>query len=106
MTKDEAREVVYGMPYADWVAQNQTPADAAKQAEFAEAFRANVGGSRRSRGRGVQIWTLGKLTELQGSVNSSSPDVRRTVQGQVCPGRILIVGTGRAGFAGRGAAKE
>ena len=32
MTKDEAREVVYAMPYADWVAQNQTAADAAKQA--------------------------------------------------------------------------
>ena len=44
MSKDEARAVVYGMPYADWVAQNQTPANAAKQAEFAEAFAANVGG--------------------------------------------------------------
>lgn len=44
MTKDEARDVVYGMPYADWVAQNQTAADAAKQAAFADAFRANVGG--------------------------------------------------------------
>ena len=42
MTKDEAREIVYGMPYADWVAQNQTAADAAKQAEFAVAFAANV----------------------------------------------------------------
>ena len=44
LTKEEAREVVYGMPYGDWVAQNQTAADAAKQAAFAEAFRANVGG--------------------------------------------------------------
>ncbi len=44
LTKDEARDVVYGMPYADWVAQNQTAADATKQAAFAEAFRANVGG--------------------------------------------------------------
>ena len=43
MTKDEAREVVYGMPYATWVAQHQTPADEVKQAEFAAAFRANVG---------------------------------------------------------------
>jgi uncharacterized protein len=41
--KDEAREIVYGMPYGDWVAQHQTPADAEKQAAFAEAFRANVG---------------------------------------------------------------
>ena len=43
LSKDEAREVVYGMPYGDWVAQNQTAADAAKQAEFADAYRANVG---------------------------------------------------------------
>jgi hypothetical protein len=44
MTKDRAREIVYGMPYADWVAQNQTPADADKTAAFDAAFRANVGG--------------------------------------------------------------
>ena len=44
MTKDEAREIVYGMPYADWVAQNQTPADVDKTAAFDAAFRANVGG--------------------------------------------------------------
>lgn len=43
MTKDEARADYYGMPYADWVAQNQTEADAAKQAAFAEAFAKNVG---------------------------------------------------------------
>jgi uncharacterized protein len=43
MTKDEARTVVYGMPYADWVAQHQTEADAGKQAEFGRAFAANVG---------------------------------------------------------------
>jgi uncharacterized protein len=43
MTKDAAREVVYGMPYADWVAQNQTAADAAKQTAFAKAFADNVG---------------------------------------------------------------
>ena len=41
MTKDEAREMVYGMPYADWVAQNQTTADAAKQTVFAEAIKAH-----------------------------------------------------------------
>lgn len=41
--KDAAREVVYGMPYADWVAQRQTEADAGKKAAFAEAFRRNVG---------------------------------------------------------------
>jgi uncharacterized protein len=44
LTKDAAREVVYGMPYADWVAQHQTPADAEKQATFAKAFAANVPG--------------------------------------------------------------
>ena len=43
LTKDGARAIVYGMPYADWVARHQTEADAAKQAAFAEAFRANVG---------------------------------------------------------------
>ena len=43
MTKDEAREIVYGMPYATWVAQHQTAADAAKQAAFAVAFAQNVG---------------------------------------------------------------
>ena len=44
LTKEEAREIVYGMPYADWVKQNQTPADAEKQAAFAVAFAENVGG--------------------------------------------------------------
>jgi hypothetical protein len=44
MTKEQAREIVYGMPYGDWVAQNQTAADAAKQAAFAVAFAANTGG--------------------------------------------------------------
>ena len=43
MTKDEARETVYGMPYADWVAQHQTEATAEQQAAFAAAFAANVG---------------------------------------------------------------
>ena len=42
MTKDQAREVVYGMPYADWIAQHQTEADAAKKAAFEVAFRENV----------------------------------------------------------------
>jgi hypothetical protein len=44
LDKDGAREIVYGMPYADWVAQNQTPADVDKTAAFAAAFRANVAG--------------------------------------------------------------
>ncbi len=44
MTKDEARAVVYGMPYADWVAQHQTQADEARKAAFEQAYRENVGG--------------------------------------------------------------
>jgi uncharacterized protein len=43
LTKDAAREIVYGMPYATWVAQNQTEADAGKQAAFQKAFAENVG---------------------------------------------------------------
>jgi len=43
MTKDEAREIYYGMPYDDWRAQNQTEADDAKKAAFEVAFRDNVG---------------------------------------------------------------
>ncbi|MDE3078431.1 MAG: DUF1244 domain-containing protein [Paracoccaceae bacterium] len=43
MTKDEAREIFYGMPYETWKAANQTEADAAKQATFEVAFRENVG---------------------------------------------------------------
>ena len=43
LTKEGAREVVYGMPYADWAAKNQTEADAAKKSAFDSAFKANVG---------------------------------------------------------------
>jgi uncharacterized protein len=43
MTKDEAREAVYGMPYPDWVAQHQQEAGAEKKAAFEDAFRKNVG---------------------------------------------------------------
>ncbi|MDI3338417.1 DUF1244 domain-containing protein [Defluviimonas aestuarii] len=43
MTKDEAREVYYGMPYEDWCAANQTEADAAKQEVFKKVFAENVG---------------------------------------------------------------
>jgi len=43
MTKDEGRALYYGMPYADWVARNQTAADVAKQAAFEQAFARNVG---------------------------------------------------------------
>ncbi|MFN4129214.1 MAG: DUF1244 domain-containing protein [Paracoccaceae bacterium] len=43
MDKAAAREIVYGMPYEQWVATHQAPADADKQAAFAEAFAKNVG---------------------------------------------------------------
>ncbi|MDP3341610.1 DUF1244 domain-containing protein [Frigidibacter sp.] len=43
MTKDQARDIFYGMPYADWIAANQTDADPAKQAAFAEAIKAHQG---------------------------------------------------------------
>lgn len=43
LSKDAARTIVYGMPYADWVAQHQTEADAAKEAAFRKAFAENVG---------------------------------------------------------------
>ncbi|SEC52061.1 DUF1244 domain-containing protein [Rhodobacter sp. 24-YEA-8] len=44
LTKDAAREQVYGMPYADWVAANQTEAGPEKQAAFRDAFAQNVAG--------------------------------------------------------------
>jgi hypothetical protein len=34
VTKDEAREDFYGMPYADWVAQNRTEATEAQKTAF------------------------------------------------------------------------
>ncbi|RUY00130.1 DUF1244 domain-containing protein, partial [Mesorhizobium sp. M2A.F.Ca.ET.040.01.1.1] len=34
LSKDKSREIVYGMPYAEWQALNQTEASEAKKAEF------------------------------------------------------------------------
>ena len=34
MSKDEAREIVYGMPYADWKAKYQTEASADQKAQY------------------------------------------------------------------------
>lgn len=48
LDKETAREIVYGMPYAEWVAQNQTAADDAKKAAFAKAFAENVGAADKS----------------------------------------------------------
>ncbi|MFC6688733.1 DUF1244 domain-containing protein [Jhaorihella thermophila] len=42
MSKDEAREIFYGMPYEEWKAQHQTEASPEKQAAFEVAFKENV----------------------------------------------------------------
>ncbi|MCC2689355.1 MAG: hypothetical protein K0S21_2158 [Rhizobiaceae bacterium] len=34
LSKEETREIVYGMPYAEWQQKHQKEASAAKQAEF------------------------------------------------------------------------
>ena len=36
LTYEQAREIVYGMPYAEWKAQHQTEATPEQQAQFAE----------------------------------------------------------------------
>ena len=41
MSYDEAREIVYGMPYEAWKAQNQTEATAEQQAAFAKSHAAS-----------------------------------------------------------------
>jgi len=43
MSKEDAREIFYGMPYDDWKAGHQTAARPEKQAEFKQAFAQNVG---------------------------------------------------------------
>jgi hypothetical protein len=43
MTKDEAREIYYGMPMSEWKATYQTDASGEKQERFKEAFETNVG---------------------------------------------------------------
>src|SRR5690349_21063836 len=34
MSKEESREIIYGMPYAEWQARHQTEASDAKKASF------------------------------------------------------------------------
>ncbi|MEQ9694473.1 DUF1244 domain-containing protein [Shimia sp. SDUM112013] len=43
MSKDEAREIYYGMPYSEWKDKFQTEASADQQAAFKVAFAENVG---------------------------------------------------------------
>lgn len=46
LSKEEARELFYGMPYAEWAAAHQAEASADKRAAFDAAFAANVGASK------------------------------------------------------------
>ncbi|RMD89972.1 MAG: DUF1244 domain-containing protein [Alphaproteobacteria bacterium] len=43
LSKEEAREIYYGMPYDEWKARYQTEASPEKQAAFEVAFAENVG---------------------------------------------------------------
>ena len=43
MGKEEAREIFYGMPMAEWKAKYQTEASAEKHEAFKTAFEENVG---------------------------------------------------------------
>jgi len=42
LNKDQAREIYYGMPYAEWRAKFQTEASEEKKADFEKAFKENV----------------------------------------------------------------
>mgnify|MGYP001627756279 CR=1 FL=1 len=42
MTKDQAREIYYGMPFQDWKAKHQTQATPEQQENFQTAFAKNV----------------------------------------------------------------
>ena len=39
LSKDDAREIVYGMPFSEWKAKHQTEASDAQKAAFAEASK-------------------------------------------------------------------
>jgi len=39
LSKDETREIVYGMPFGEWKAKYQTEASADQQAKFAEEIK-------------------------------------------------------------------
>lgn len=42
LTKEQARAIVYGMPYDEWRAQHQVEATPEQQAAFAKSFAENV----------------------------------------------------------------
>lgn len=43
LSKDEAREIYYGMPMSEWKARHQTEASPEQQAAFEKSFAENVG---------------------------------------------------------------
>ena len=43
MSKEEAREIYYGMPYSEWKAKFQTEASAEQKAAFDKSYAENVG---------------------------------------------------------------
>lgn len=45
MTKEGAREIIYGMPYSDWVAKYQTESSDEQKKAFEKSFAENVGKS-------------------------------------------------------------
>ena len=45
MTKDEARELFYGMTMDEWKTNYQTEANETKQTDFKKSFEENVGGN-------------------------------------------------------------
>ena len=46
LSKEEARELFYGEPFAGWAERHQTEASAERKAAFAQAFAENVDGRR------------------------------------------------------------
>lgn len=43
LSKEESREIIYGMPMSEWKAKYQTEASPEQQTEFKQAFVENVG---------------------------------------------------------------
>ncbi|WP_371156662.1 DUF1244 domain-containing protein [Jannaschia sp. 2305UL9-9] len=43
LSKEDAREVFYGMPFAEWKALHQTEATPEQEADFTRSFAENVG---------------------------------------------------------------
>lgn len=41
LSKEDAREIVYGMPYDEWKAKHQTQATPEQEAQFAASFKDN-----------------------------------------------------------------